>query len=155
MAARDAVTRTMRAPAATGGLGGPADTDGIGHAHGGRGGNGGVGYQNTGGNGVLDGVGDSGGDGGTGGADATGGDPPWALPAGMAGLHYFASVLIASGDDIKTVQARMRHATARTTLDAYGHLWPDADESTRSAIGIVIMERMDSIDSAADELRTK
>jgi hypothetical protein len=29
----------------------------------------------------------------------------------------------------------MRHASARTTLDTYGHLWPDADESTRSAIG--------------------
>jgi integrase len=57
--------------------------------------------------------------------------------------HYLASLLIASGADIKTVQARMRHATARTTLDVYGHLWPDADESTRSAIGAVIAERMD------------
>jgi hypothetical protein len=27
----------------------------------------------------------------------------------------------------------MRHASAPTTLDTYGHLWPDADESTRSA----------------------
>lgn len=27
----------------------------------------------------------------------------------------------------------MRHATARTTLDTYDHLWPDADGSTRSA----------------------
>jgi hypothetical protein len=49
------------------------------------------------------------------------------------------------------VQARMRHATARTTLDTYGHLWPDADESTRTAIGAVIAGRMDS---AADPLRT-
>ena len=53
-------------------------------------------------------------------------------------LYYLASVLIAKGADIKTVQARMRHASARTTLDTYGHLWPDADESTRSAIGAVI-----------------
>ena len=44
----------------------------------------------------------------------------------------------------------MRHATARTTLDTYGHLWPDADESTRSAIGAVIAERMDSLESTAD-----
>ncbi|QUD84614.1 site-specific integrase [Gordonia polyisoprenivorans] len=58
--------------------------------------------------------------------------------------HYLASLLIASGADIKTVQARMRHASARTTLDTYGHLWPDADESTRSAIGKVIAERADS-----------
>jgi integrase len=56
--------------------------------------------------------------------------------------HYLASLLIASGADIKTVQARMRHASATTTLDTYGHLWPDADESTRIAIGAVIAERM-------------
>ncbi|MCV7287282.1 site-specific integrase [Mycolicibacterium wolinskyi] len=68
--------------------------------------------------------------------------------------HYLASLLIASGADIKTVQARMRHASARTTLDTYGHLWPDADESTRSAIGLVIAERMDSAKSTADGLRT-
>jgi len=65
--------------------------------------------------------------------------------------HYMASLLIASGADIKTVQARMRHATARTTLDTYGHLWPDADESTRTAIGAVIKER---IEPTADGLRT-
>jgi hypothetical protein len=46
----------------------------------------------------------------------------------------------------------MRHASARTTLDTYGHMWPDADESTRAAIGIVIAERMDSMESAADPL---
>lgn len=67
--------------------------------------------------------------------------------------HYLASLLIASGADIKTVQARMRHGSARTTLDTYGHLWPDADESTRSAIGVVIAERMDS-KATADQLRT-
>nr|WP_213572463.1 site-specific integrase [Rhodococcus sp. USK13] len=58
--------------------------------------------------------------------------------------HYLASLLISSGADIKTVQARMRHASAKTTLDVYGHLWPDADESTRSAIGAVIAARVDS-----------
>jgi hypothetical protein len=36
--------------------------------------------------------------------------------------------------DIKTVQARMRHASATTTLDTYGHLSPDADESTRTGV---------------------
>ena len=57
--------------------------------------------------------------------------------------HYFASLLIASGADIKTVQARLRHASAKTTLDTYGHLWPDTDESTRAAVGEVIRERME------------
>jgi integrase len=65
--------------------------------------------------------------------------------------HYFASLLIASGADIKTVQARLRHATAQTTLDIYGHLWPDADESTRAAVGAVIADRLGS---AADAPRT-
>ncbi|WP_407441551.1 tyrosine-type recombinase/integrase [Rhodococcus sp. (in: high G+C Gram-positive bacteria)] len=59
--------------------------------------------------------------------------------------HYLASLLIASGADIKTVQARMRHASAKTTLDVYGHLWPDADESTRLAVGSVIAARIDVI----------
>jgi integrase len=65
--------------------------------------------------------------------------------------HYLASLLIASGADIKTVQARMRHATAATTLDVYGHLWPDADESTRAAVGAAIAARPEI---AADALRT-
>ena len=28
----------------------------------------------------------------------------------------------------------MEHASAKTTLDTYGHLWPDSDETTRAAI---------------------
>lgn len=68
--------------------------------------------------------------------------------------HYLASLLISSGADIKTVQARMRHALASTTLDTYSHLWPDADGSTRSAVGLVIAKRMDSLRTTADGLRT-
>ncbi len=54
-----------------------------------------------------------------------------------------ASLLIASGGDVKVVQARLRHASAKTTLDVYGHLWPDSDESTRTAIGAVLVARAD------------
>ena len=50
--------------------------------------------------------------------------------------------MIASGADIKTVQARLRHATAQTTLNVYGHMWPDSDESTRAAVGKVIAARI-------------
>ena len=56
--------------------------------------------------------------------------------------HYFASLLIASGTDVKTVQARLRHASAKTTLDTYGHLWPDRDESTRAAVDAVLATRV-------------
>jgi integrase len=67
--------------------------------------------------------------------------------------HYFASLLIASGADIKTVQARLRHASATTTLNTYGHLWPDADESTRNAVGKVIAQRLGK--AAAVPLRSQ
>ena len=64
---------------------------------------------------------------------------------------FLPSLLIASGADIQTAQARMRHATAATTLDVYGHLWPDADESTRAAVGAAIQKRSKT---TADNLRT-
>jgi hypothetical protein len=51
--------------------------------------------------------------------------------------HYLASLRIAPGADVKTVQARP-HASAKTTLGTHGHIWPDRDESTRAAIEPVI-----------------
>ncbi len=36
--------------------------------------------------------------------------------------HTYAVALIESGDDIKTVQEQMGHATAGFTLDNYGHV---------------------------------
>jgi integrase len=59
--------------------------------------------------------------------------------------HYYASLLISSGLDVKVVQARLRHASAKTTLDTYGHLWPDSDETTRAAIGTVMTTRSQSL----------
>jgi integrase len=84
--------------------------------------------------------------------------PPWALERAIRtargkvdGLpsgfryhdlrHYFGSLLIASGADVKTVQARLRHASAKTTLDTYGHLRPGRDESTRAAVDAVLAAR--------------
>jgi len=77
------------------------------------------------------------------------------LPAGFRYhdlRHYLASLLIASGADVKTVQARLRHASAKTTLDTYGHLWPDRDESTRTAVEAVFSARADSLRTGAAEL---
>jgi integrase len=54
--------------------------------------------------------------------------------------HFFASLLIASRVDIKTVQARMRHAKAAMTLDTYAHLLPDADESSKEAVSQAIAQ---------------
>lgn len=57
--------------------------------------------------------------------------------------HYYASMLIASGADVKVVQARLRHASGKTTLDTYSHLWPDSDDSTRAAIDAAMTARAD------------
>jgi len=63
--------------------------------------------------------------------------------------HYFASLLIASGADVKVVQSRVRHASAKTTLDTYGHLWPDSEERTAAAIDAALAAR-----TRSDEKRT-
>lgn len=55
--------------------------------------------------------------------------------------HFFASALIAAGLDVKVVQARLRHASATTTLNTYGHLMPDADDRSRAAMSAVFAER--------------
>jgi integrase len=59
--------------------------------------------------------------------------------------HHFASLLIASGSDVKVVQARLRHASATTTLNIYAHLRPDTEESTRAAVDLVLAARADSL----------
>jgi integrase len=76
------------------------------------------------------------------------------LPAGFRYhdlRHYFASLLIANGADVKTVQARLRHGSAKTTLDTYGHLWPDKDESTMAIVDSVFKARFEG---PADSSRT-
>lgn len=65
--------------------------------------------------------------------------------------HYFASLLIAGGADVKVVQARVRHASAKTTLDTYGHLWPDSDESTRAVVEGVFADRADYLRTAGGD----
>jgi len=57
--------------------------------------------------------------------------------------HYFASLLVASGLDVKVVQARLQHASAMTTLNTFGHMCPGADESARAAIEGVLAARAD------------
>ncbi|MFI5510919.1 site-specific integrase [Mycobacterium sp. NPDC051804] len=62
--------------------------------------------------------------------------------------HYYASLLIRHGESVKTVQARLGHASAVETLDTYSHRWPDSDDRTRDAIDSVL-------GSTADALRTE
>jgi integrase len=57
--------------------------------------------------------------------------------------HYFASLLIAGGHDIKEVQEQMRHELATTTLNTYSQLFRlrEANRSTRTTVGNVIKAR--------------
>lgn len=48
--------------------------------------------------------------------------------------HHYASLLLANSESVKTVQARLGHASATETLDTYSHLWPDSDDRTRDAV---------------------
>jgi integrase len=59
--------------------------------------------------------------------------------------HYPASLLIGSGPDVKVVQHPLRHGSAKTTLDTYGHMWPDSDEPARAAVGAVLAARADCV----------
>ena len=72
----------------------------------------------------------------------------WRAAATRAGLpettgwhalrHFYASALISAGESVKVVQARLGHKSALETLDVYGHLWPDSEESTRAALDGVL-----------------
>lgn len=68
----------------------------------------------------------------------------WRKAVAVAGLpegtgfhdlrHHYASVLIRAGESVKVVQARLGHKSALETLNTYSHLWPDSEESTRTAV---------------------
>jgi hypothetical protein len=48
--------------------------------------------------------------------------------------HTYASLLINQNVHSKVLQVRLEHASAAETMDTYGHLYADADQSTRVAI---------------------
>lgn len=48
--------------------------------------------------------------------------------------HYFATVLIFGGANVKTVQLAMGHTTPTITLNTYVGYWPGAIDQTRSLV---------------------
>lgn len=46
--------------------------------------------------------------------------------------------VIRHGESVKTVQARLGHASAAEPLDTYSHLWADSDDRTRQAVDDVL-----------------
>jgi len=76
--------------------------------------------------------------------------------AGLTGIklhdlrHFYASGLIAAGCDVVTVQRALGHSSATTTLSTYAHLWPNAEDRTRSAAAEMLAQAV----KAHDESRT-
>jgi integrase len=68
--------------------------------------------------------------------------------------HFYASGLIAAGCDVVTVQRALGHSAATTTLRTYAHLWPTAEDRTRSAAAD-LMRTATSRENSADFLRTR
>lgn len=64
--------------------------------------------------------------------------------------HFYASGLIAANCDVVTVQRALGHSSATITLSTYAHLWPDANDRTRTAAAGLITQ----VNAAADALRT-
>ncbi len=52
--------------------------------------------------------------------------------------HFYASALIDGGYSVVAVQRVLGHASARITLDIYGHCWPDPNDVPRTAIDAVL-----------------
>lgn len=79
------------------------------------------------------------------------------LAAGVEGVrlhdlrHFYASGLIAAGCDVVTVQHALGHAKATTTLQTYSHLWPTAEDLTRTAAESMMQT---ALEVPADSLRT-
>lgn len=60
--------------------------------------------------------------------------------------HFYASGLIAAGCDVVTVQRALGHASPSVTLNTYSHLWPSAEDRTRTGAAS-IMESVNLADS--------
>ncbi|MCQ4082947.1 site-specific integrase [Streptomyces sp. RB6PN25] len=65
-------------------------------------------------------------------------DPAAAREHGMHALrHFYASVLLEAGENIKAVSEYLGHADPAMTLRVYAHLMPSSKERTRKAIDAV------------------
>jgi integrase len=63
--------------------------------------------------------------------------------------HYYASLLIAHGENVKVVQKRLGHKSGMETLDTYAHLWPDTEDGTREAVDAVLGGKVATVVSEA------
>jgi len=66
-------------------------------------------------------------------------EPESAREHGMHALrHFYASVLLEAGENIKAISEYLGHADPAMTLRVYAHLMPSSRERTRKAIDAVL-----------------
>lgn len=92
---------------------------------------------------------------------------PAVLLGGFAGLRLAAAAALRPEDvdlmrgvispviqwpaePLKSEQERLGHASAKTTLDVYGHMWPDKDVASRAAVSAVIAARQQTRASTSE-----
>jgi len=81
--------------------------------------------------------------------------------AGLEGLvlhdlrHYFASGLIEAGCSVATVQHALGHASPSVTLNTYTHLWPTAEDQTRTAAQGLVDAVLGAIDESVTNERDR
>lgn len=64
--------------------------------------------------------------------------------------HTAASLAIASGADVKTVQLMLGHASAAMTLDIYGHLWEEGLDALPGAMEAHLERERQRVASESD-----
>ena len=57
--------------------------------------------------------------------------------------HSYAVAAIRAGDDVKTVQGNLGHATAAFTLDVYGHVTDQMKQASASRMENYIRDVLD------------
>jgi integrase len=58
--------------------------------------------------------------------------------------QFSASGLIAAGCDVVTAQRALGHSSATVTLNTYAHLWPTAEDRTRTAAASLLADVFDA-----------
>jgi hypothetical protein len=71
-----------------------------------------------------------------------GGEPIESIVAALVGEVGALFILIAQGEHPKVIQERLGHASTKTTLDIYGHLFDGLDEAAA--------DRLDKVWHGAD-----
>ena len=61
--------------------------------------------------------------------------------------HTHASLLLQLGVPIKTISARLGHASVTTTLDTYAHLLPAMDRGTADTFAEILGEDAEPLSS--------